>query len=236
MEYKDTILFLPDKEDIERDAVALAWRKRGGEVLKIGKFWNPPMIENKYIKVYGNNMFCLILEQKLNIKLIFPDDELLIKLRNDWTKRKIDIVSLDKMCKDQFPAFIKPVVPKLFTAQIYKSMEELKKECKGLEESTKVIISEIVHIESEVRCFILNQEIITLSVYEGEVADYNEVTIFIDNFLKFNHYLLPKTLVLDVGYVKDRGWIIIEANPTWGAGLNGCNPEKAIICILEATQ
>lgn len=194
------------------------------------------MIEDKYIKVYGNVMFCLILEQQLNIKLISPDDELLIKLGNNCIKRKIDIVSLDKICKNQFPTFIKPVIPKLFTAQIFNSMEELKKECKGLEESTKVIISEVVHIESEVRCFILNQEIITLSVYEGEVTDYNEVTIFVDNFLKSNRSLLPKTLVLDVGYVKDRGWIIIEANPTWGAGLNGCNPEKAIICILEATQ
>jgi hypothetical protein len=35
-------LLIPDKDDIERDAVADAWTKNGGELLRIAKFWNPP--------------------------------------------------------------------------------------------------------------------------------------------------------------------------------------------------
>jgi hypothetical protein len=32
-----------------------------------------------------------------------------------------------------------------------------------------------------------------------------------------------------------RDWAVIEFNATWGAGLNGCNPEKVIAAILAAS-
>jgi hypothetical protein len=59
--FEDITLLIPDKDDVERDAVADAWSKNGGEVLRIAKFWNPPLLDSKEIRIYGNNMFCLIL-------------------------------------------------------------------------------------------------------------------------------------------------------------------------------
>ena len=46
---------------------------------------------------------------------------------------------------------------------------------------------------------------------------------------------LPKTCVIDVGLIDARGWAVIEANATWGAGLNGCDPARAMLAIAEAT-
>ncbi len=37
-----------------------------------------------------------------------------------------------------------------------------------------------------------------------------------------------RTVVIDVGYFVDRGGAVIEFNAAWGAGLNGCDPEKSL--------
>jgi hypothetical protein len=48
--------------------------------------------------------------------------------------------------------------------------------------------------------------------------------------------MIPATCVVDIGYIAQRGWAIIEANAVWGAGLNGCDPLAAAMCIAEATS
>lgn len=47
---------------------------------------------------------------------------------------------------------------------------------------------------------------------------------------------LPRAMVVDVGFVADRGWAVIEFNAAWGAGLNGCDPEKIVAVILAASD
>jgi hypothetical protein len=46
---------------------------------------------------------------------------------------------------------------------------------------------------------------------------------------------LPRSVVVDVGFVADRGWAVIEFNAAWGAGLNGCNATKVLPAILAAS-
>jgi hypothetical protein len=48
--------------------------------------------------------------------------------------------------------------------------------------------------------------------------------------------LIPTTCVLDAGFIPGRGWALIEANATWGAGLNGCDAAAAAECLEWATQ
>ena len=66
--YKDEILIIPEKADIERDAVADVWQEQGGKVLRLGKFWQPPELDPCKVHVYGNHTFCLVLQQKLKLK------------------------------------------------------------------------------------------------------------------------------------------------------------------------
>jgi len=42
-------------------------------------------------------------------------------------------------------------------------------------------------------------------------------------------------VVIDVGLIANRGWGVIEFNAAWGAGLNGCDPEKVLPAILAAS-
>jgi hypothetical protein len=70
------------------------------------------------------------------------------------------------------------------------------------------------------------------AVYEGEET-LSGAFDFLNSIV--GESVLPLTCVLDIGYIKDRGWAVIEANATWGAGLNGCSPDKVISAIAAAT-
>jgi hypothetical protein len=43
---------------------------------------------------------------------------------------------------------------------------------------------------------------------------------------------LPRTAVLDVGIIADRGWAVVEQNAAWGSGIYGCDPVR----VLEVLQ
>lgn len=46
---------------------------------------------------------------------------------------------------------------------------------------------------------------------------------------------LPRVVVIDIAYNQEKGWFVLEFNACWGAGLNNCNAEKVIDCIIGAT-
>ncbi len=229
----ENILVMPIKADIERDAVAKSWESFGGTVVRLDRFWEPPVLDNTKVRLYGPDTFCLVVAQQLNLDLISPDDSSLASLGTEWLKRKLSIVTLDRALVGHFPSFIKPVIPKTFTAAVYTMAEDLEAECKGLEAETKVLISEPVVFKSEARTFVLNGEVLTSSIYEGD-GNIQEAQEFAAAFTINN--TLPTTCVVDVGYIADRGWAVIEANASWGAGLNGCDPKQAVLAIAEATK
>jgi hypothetical protein len=47
--------------------------------------------------------------------------------------------------------------------------------------------------------------------------------------------VLPRSVVIDVGYIDNQGWAVVEFNAAWGAGLNGCSPEKVLPAIVAAS-
>ena len=46
---------------------------------------------------------------------------------------------------------------------------------------------------------------------------------------------LPRTVVVDVGFVNGRGWALIEFNAAWSADLNGCDPDNVLPAIVAAS-
>ncbi len=233
--FHNFILFIPDKPDSERFAVAQAWQNHGGKVLELGRFWEPPETDREKVRLYGNDTFCLILAQKLNLKLISPPDDILTSVSGKWLKRTVNLMTLEKAYSLKFPVFIKPLIPKVFRASVYKTCAELSEECTGLENDTPVIVSDIVNFIAEARSFILNGKMETCSVYEGKAALENAER-FVFSFTQHNRFFMPRTCVIDVGCLDNGEWVLIEANATWGAGLNGCDAEKAANCIANATE
>ncbi len=231
-DFTDQILVIPERSDPERDLVAAAWHSGGGEVLSLDRFWDPPALDRSQIRLYGNDTFCLVLAQKFQLHLVSPPDDLLAHVDKMWLKREVQLLTLAQATAAQFPQFIKPLVPKVFKAAVYHSDAELLEECKGLQSDTPVIVSEVAHIIAEARAFILDGVAQTCALYEG-IGSHKEAEALISEFMRAN--ALPKTCVIDVGHIDGRGWALIEANATWGAGLNGCDPQGAAICISHAT-
>jgi len=230
--YEDEILIIPEKADIERDAVAEVWQERGGRVLRLGKFWQPPELNPCKVHVYGNDTFCLVLQQKLGFNLISPPDDFLNGIDESWLMRKLRFVTLSDAKKLAFPAFLKSAVPKIFRASIYQTVDDLNQECTKLPYNTMVIHSEVVEFLCEARVFVYNKTVLDCSIYEGS-SERKKAVSFINEFL--SAVPIPKTCVLDFGEIGGKGWAIIEANASWGAGLNGCSAEKVLPAIINAT-
>ncbi len=226
------LLIIPDKRDIERDAVAEAWQENGGDILRLGRFWEPPVLEVSQVRLYGPDTFCLVLAQQLNLDLVSPTDDLLIHLDEKWLKRQIQVHPLQQVARLDFPLFAKPLIPKQFRANVYPNKDALLDECKGLSDDISVVVSSLVNFIAEARTFTLDGQVKTCAIYEG-IGDENEAHRFASIFAEENQ--LPKTCVIDVGYVENSGWAVIEANATWGSGLNGCDPLGAAECIAQAT-
>ncbi len=231
---QNRLLLIPDKPDIETDALAKVWEAAGGAVKRIGKFWIKPEVGNKQISIYGYDSFCLVLAQILDLEMVMVKDEWIAELPKEYLKREIKLRPILEIEKIEYPKFIKPVTPKLFKAEVFHSAKDLKSKIEDIEEKEVLICSDPILVTKEVRSFILNREIKDLAFYEGS-GELEQPRKFIESFLENSKLELPKTFVLDVGFNEQDGWFVIEFNSSWGAGLNGCEPGKVMACIREAT-
>ena len=226
------ILLISDKPDAECDSLADVWEQHGGEVLRLGRFWDPPALDVTRVRVYGSTSFVLVLQEKLGFKLCTPADDLILSLPPEALKRRIQKQRLQEAEHFRYPLFVKPVVPKLFAAHVYANLVELRRECNGLDSDTTVFTSNVVSFVAEARTFILDGEVLDCAFYEGDgnVLEAAAVATQLAGCL-----ILPRALVLDIGLIKDEGWAVIEVNAAWGAGLNGCQAECIWPCVAAAS-
>jgi hypothetical protein len=225
-------LLIPDKPDAERDALAVAFARRGGTVHRLDRFWEPPRFEPSSVRVYGADSFCLVLQQKLGFPLCSPDDGLMLRVPPEFLRCQLRQLTLGEVLGSSFPVFVKPTMPKQFRGAVYRSAEEIGQECRGLKPETPVFVAEVVSFTAEVRCFVLEGRVLDAAVYEGN-ADLAEAVAFVAALISAME--LPRIVVVDVGFIVGRGWAVIEFNAAWGAGLNGCDPEKVLPAILAAS-
>lgn len=230
---QELCLLLPDKPDPERDRVAEAWRGGWGEVLPLGRFWDPPALDASRVRLYGPDTFCLVLAQKLDLALPSPPDGALAALPRELTLREIVLLPLSDAGSLPFPRFVKSAAPKLFPARVYASRGELDVQTRGLPPETPLLASEVVRFVSEIRCFVLDGVPVSISAYEG-AADLAEANTFARRVARES--LWPEAFVLDIGGIEGGGLAVVEANAAWGSGLNGCDAEAVCACIARATR
>jgi hypothetical protein len=229
-------LLIPQKTDIEHEQVLSAWIENGGQVKRLDKFWiKDEKLTKQRIAVYGNQAFAFVVAQIYNVELLSPDDTLVARLEGKWTKRSIQLRQIEQLSARDFPTFIKPVVPKIFIAGIFQSIEDFKKVGEGLSDTEEILISTIIpEIQAEARCYVKDGVVMDLAFYEGS-ADLHEGEKFATDFITENKDHLPQVVVVDIAYSEQTGWFVLEFNACWGAGLNNCKAEKVIDCIIGAT-
>jgi|SRR5579859_331003 len=229
-------LLIPEKTDPEFDQVVIAWTRAGGHLKRLGKYWiKDESLAGRPIAIYGNQTFSLVLAQIYNVELISPDDTLIARLDTKWTKRNIELRVIEQIAQTDFPVFIKPVIPKLFLADVFQSLDDFAQATKGLQKDEKLLLSSIVDpIQAEARCYVMDGMIKDLALYEGS-ADLAGASRFLAEFIENNIDQLPKVVVIDIAFNGQKGWFVLEFNACWGAGLNRCSAEKVIECIIGAT-
>lgn len=232
MNIEGLTLLISDKPDEERDAVANVWERHGGMVSRLGRFWDPPAIDTNSVRIYGSTSFVLVLREKLGFDLCTPADDLIFSLPSEALRRRIQKHRLDEAEQFQYPLFIKPVIPKLFAAHVYSGLAELRSECEGLGDDTAVFTSTVVSFLAEARTFILEGKVLDCALYEGD-GNVQGAAAAAAHFARYP--FLPRTLVIDVGLIRDEGWVVIELNAAWGAGLNGCKAERIWPSIAAAS-
>jgi len=221
-------LLISDKSDLERDAVAEIWEEKFGDVLRLARFWEPPELNSASVRIYGAETFSLVLAQILNVNLVTPTDDLILSVPDSFLLRKVRRAPLAATGELKFPIFVKSLIPKQFEARIYQSRADLADVCAGLDESSELLVSEIVSFIGEARFFVRNNTIASCALYEG-VGDLESAKTFVKSLIRSMD--LPVTFVVDVGLLADENWCVVEFNAAWGAGLNGCDPQGVAECI-----
>lgn len=176
------------------------------------------------------------LAAQFGLRLLEPPDDWLPRLPDEYRRRAATLTTFAEARTLSTPAFIKPPNSKSFPARVYTGGELPD----GYPDDSPVLVQEVVKWEKEFRCFVLDRQLRTLSVYlrNGELQRANdfampddesaEVTAFVSRVLADERVDLPRTAVLDVGVIADRGWAVVEQNAAWGSGLYGCDPAEVL--------
>ena len=194
------------------------------------------------VVLYGEALFGPMLAEQLGLQLLNPPEDWLVRLPMPYKLRDISLTTIGQAMKSSSAAFVKPPNDKSFPAGVYLGSELPS----DYPYEMPVLVSEIVTWEKEFRCFILDRELRTYSLYsrygerqrDAEFASTREedeqVQAFLSSLLADVRVDLPKATVVDVGFIQGKGWACVEQNAAWGAGIYGCCPSAVLEVIKHA--
>jgi hypothetical protein len=236
--------YTPDDADIWRVAVRAGWHTQRTNALQVADH----VKGYDMVRYYGNTLHASQLpSEALPFKFTDIDYSYLARL-TQFTRRPIDYIRFETLGQPlKQDAFIKPARDKWFEARVYKAGETITGSPMGGDE---IYVSGIVKFVDEVRCFVLDGEIQTSSLYRinGQVWDLTGLPPDMINFDKqlpntpLSEYVreickihtLPKGVVIDFGRLPNGDWVLIEFNEAWASGLYYCDPHKCLNVIIES--
>jgi hypothetical protein len=188
-----------------------------------------------------------LLLRTLYNSLIEPRLSWVAEIPFELRRREVQFANLAAARAHRARSFIKPADDKCFPARVYESGADLPP-TDVLGVSTPVLISQPVAWGVEFRCFVLERQVATLSIYsrDGELAEAEdgywpaspsetkEAVDFANIVLHDERVPFPPAGVLDVGVIRDQGWAVVEANACWGSGIYGCDPHKVLATLSRA--
>lgn len=192
--------------------------------------------------LYVEALFAQTLAEEFGIKLVEPSDDFLPKLPEKFVRRKIRLTTLGDARGNGSQFFIKPPNDKSFAAGVYHgcSLPEY------FDNNMPVLVSDIVEWKKEFRCFVNKRRVLTASVYMWDQKfqrdnDYKCLDEYIYEAIGFaqtvvNEQEILGPIVLDVGYIVNKGWAVVEANAVWGSGIYGCDPKKVLLVVKDSMQ
>jgi len=188
---------------------------------------------------YGENYFCDIVAERGGLALLDPWDSWLPSLSYDYLKRRVDFCVARELRGFKERAFFKPANDKVFTAGVYERGSDVP--VRHISPDCPCLVSEVVDFDVEVRLHFLDGAVQACQQYrlygdreEDEV--HEEAKLFAREVMSREYERLPSSVVLDVGFVRERGWAVVEANPLYSSGIYaGTDAADVLDSILRAS-
>lgn len=225
-----------------------AARHVGWETYRARRLHFPEGLEDPV--VYGGIVFCDIAARALRLGLLEPSDGWLAALPQRYLNRRVLAMrhgDLRHMVDGRH--FVKPASDKVFEAGIFEHGSHVPH--RYIDPRTPVLVSDVVHFNFELRCYVLDRRVITAGVYAFTGEDdsavrerqlYDEGVRWMETFLADREVDMPSAVVIDIGFSTELGWSVVEANQAYASGVYaggfvnesaspGCDP-VAILPIL----
>jgi hypothetical protein len=236
------LLILAPRVTDDSVAVWRAAREAGWQTQRLANWRVPDEIRSWSgdFAIYAEPLFAEAVTDQLGLALIEPPIDWLAKLPRELRHREVALTTLSDARMHTAPQFVKPADGKVFEPKVYTTGEGLPS-VDQIGDIT-VLLSEPVTFVNEVRCFVLEGEVLSASPYwrndalaqaaDGswpfEGTEEADALAFAKQVLMHPEVSSPPAFVLDVGLTQEHGWAVIEGNPSWGAGLYGCNASAAL--------
>ena len=233
-----------DSNALWRAAVALDW-----EIERL-QSWRVPshLAPAGAVAIYGESLWANFVAKQLNLRLVEPPLDWLATLPPEFVGRHIEFCTLRAAREKSFPLFVKPAGEKEFAARVYACAADLPQH--DWQQSTWVLVSEVVEWEVEYRCFVGAGRVATASsywrgavstqdeggAYPSPLAELESATELVERLLareNGKYGFGPHGAVVDAGLLRGGGWAIIEANPAFAAGIYGCDPETVLRVVAH---
>lgn len=239
------ILLLSPRNNASSIAIESAAQTAGWETLRLTN-WRAPnaLLGKSNVVAYGEPLFVAAMADALSLTLIEPPFCWLSSLPIAYTKRVIELTTLERARTHETEIFAKPADDKCFAAGVYRSGKDIEAS-ELLPKNTPVLLSEVVTWEVEFRFFVLERQPQTFSIYlrNGNLVDSslanptsesNEALSFVQEVLADDQVDVPPSVVLDVGKISGRGWAVLEANPVFGSGIYDCAPHLVLPVLARS--
>ena len=200
-----------------------------------------------FIRYYGNILHLELIRPFLPFKFYEIDYSILPKLKQ-YTKRDIKYLHY-KDLKQPFikDCFIKPARDKWFECKVFKIGETI---FGAPLPNDEIYVSDVVNFTDEIRCFVLNGQILTSSLYRINKIAYDIINLepeqinfdskindtpipqYVNEICK--NYNMPFGLVMDFGLIDDKEYALIEFNETWASALYYCDHNKCFDAMVAS--
>jgi hypothetical protein len=242
-----TVLVLPPRYTDDTIALSRAAPRLGWDVERLPSWHIPPLLREEDICLYGEPLFAIHASSHLGVRLIETPYDWLATQPAEYVKRSVEMMTMRDARNIASPKFIKSAGEKFFAARVFENGAQLPS-VEIVSDSLPVLVVEPVFWQVEFRCFVRDRKCAAMSPYlvEGELARSGEgewiaddasvrgAGEFVNRVLDDARTQIPPAVVIDVGIIRDRGWAVVEANPAWGSGIYGCDPQAVLQVVRRS--
>ena len=196
------------------------------------------------LAIYGEPLFCAGVAEQFGRVMLEPSFDWLANVPEEFLKRSVQFTLLKEARCLPGHYFIKPADDKCFPARVYGSALAFQDQVRVVPDNTPVLMSDPVDFEVEYRNFVMGNKVHTSACYlrleDGKGVQWISKEAEMKSMLAFMESLLQHVdcgppVVVDVGWIRGRGWGVVEANPVFGSGMYDCDPREVLDLLQYAS-